>query len=118
MRFQEIQDHLNEHQQLIEYSLAEGFAIILSVQKGSANIFRRDLNEGFWKSFDHVNSTLSTPNPGFSKDKVQEYEKAATSLYSILLDGIAQEGNELIIVPDKDLSFLSFEALVKIILCL
>ncbi len=113
-----LQSHLlEENESILEYFLGNRFLYIFVVNKTDFQVVSLPIPEDFRSIITNYNNTIR--NFPFVPTKelpsnIESYAKAAFSLYQYLIAPV--EGlihHRLIVIPDEELGYLSFEALLK-----
>lgn len=110
----EIQQNLHTDQQVLQYMIGRGSIFILAINKDHYCFAKvSEPNLSHWVNlflaplrFDKVVKT----------SQLQQYHQYGRKLYSLLIEpveSIVDSGKTTIIIPDQDLHFIPFEALLK-----
>ncbi len=110
-----IQNALEKDNLLIEYMLSDSVLYMFAISKNAFEVFTQPIDSSFYKSIQNVVSATSN-NSMFSttKEDYIKYSTAAFQLYKTLIKPITGSFKEkkLIIIPDGEIGFISFDMLL------
>ncbi|GAB5525779.1 MAG: hypothetical protein Roseis2KO_36510 [Roseivirga sp.] len=108
----------NQNKAIIDYFVGSRYTFVIAMTNGS-NLFKRiELDDTFDKQFDHLLTSLSQ-KPVWSnyEQSLRKFQSQSNTVFEYLLGGIfkqmSPEINALTIIPDEDLSRLSFDVLIS-----
>lgn len=106
---------LSDNRVLLEYSLSDSSLFIFMVDRNGYEITKIDLDQGFHQHIDQLGKFLR--NNDFANNTFKdfkEYCEAAYSLYTVFIQPVEEklEGKKLLIIPDGELGYIPFEALL------
>jgi CHAT domain-containing protein len=111
----DIANKLEKNTTLLEYFTTDTIIYIYIFAKDSYNLVQSKVDSNF---FAHINSLRRyLTEPSFSsnvKSKFDEYYASAFYLYQTLIEPCKSkiQGNKIILIPDGELSYIPFEALL------
>lgn len=110
-------DLLAENESIVEYFLGNRFLYVFVINRSDFHVLSIPIQEDFRSIITNYNNTIRNFPFVPTKDlpsNIESYAKAAFSLYRYLIAPI--EGlihDRLIVIPDEELGYLSFEAMLK-----
>ncbi|MEN8226289.1 MAG: tetratricopeptide repeat protein, partial [Bacteroidota bacterium] len=110
-----IMDKLGEDEVVLEYSMCDSCLYIFMVSKEKFCIERLDIDTGFHNDVAVLSQFLRKND--FASNTIEDYEAyvtTANNLYSLFLKPVESdiEGKKLLIIPDGDMGYIPFEALL------
>ncbi len=110
-----IMNKLDKDQVMLEYSLSDTCLFIFAVSSDDFHISRLMIDSSFHSSVDILSQFLR--NNDFANNGIDDYRQyldAAYSLYSTFLLPVQDmiEGKKLLIIPDGEIGYIPFEALL------
>lgn len=106
---------LKENQAMVEFALADSVVYIFAINNREYNLFVKELDTNFYNHLKTIREMLIGKSfNNYSPEDFKQFTNASYNLYQTLLlpaEGIIK-GKELIIVPDADLGYLSFDILL------
>ncbi|MBK7174075.1 MAG: CHAT domain-containing protein [Bacteroidales bacterium] len=106
---------LNPNQALVEFALSDSVVYTFAVNHDSCNLFVRSLDSTFYNNLKTIREMLIGKSfNNYSPEDFQSFTKASNNLYKVLLEPAEAiiKGKDLIVVPDADLGYLSFDILL------
>ncbi|MDD4373703.1 MAG: CHAT domain-containing protein [Bacteroidales bacterium] len=110
-----LQSGIASDEAVLSYTLAENNLYVFAIMTDTAFFFRKQTGEGFFQLLETMRRQLSGQMlASYSIHDYQEYLTTAHELYRYLVEPVSQHlgTRKLIIVPDKQLAYLPFEALL------
>lgn len=111
----DIQRMLNRNSALIEYSLTDSLLYTFIVSRNDFELFRNVIDTSFFNTIDDVVKVLRNDQFGnISHEDFMNYINSSNYLYEFLIkqSKIIRKGMRLTIIPDNQLGYLPFEALL------
>ncbi len=111
-----LQRIINKNETIVEYTLSENYVYIFSISVDHFEVKRVSIDSTFVKDIFALRNNLDFSRvPEYSYQDYMDYQNIASKLYSILIKPVASnlEGKKLIIIPDEELNYLSFESLIE-----
>jgi CHAT domain-containing protein/Tfp pilus assembly protein PilF len=106
---------LKENQVLAEYSMGDSILYLFIVAQDNHKLFTTKLDASFFKNLNTVRDMLVGKSfNNYSSEDFHAFSDASFNLYKVLLEPAADliKGKDLIIVPDAELGYLSFDILL------
>lgn len=110
-----IQKKLSNKQVLVEFTFTDSTLYTFAVSSGNSRLVVTPVNKSFYNQLQVLRSQLTGKDfNNYTTTDFREFVKASNSLYNTLLLPLQPEikGKELIIIPDGDLGYLSFDILL------
>ena len=106
---------LKRGQVLLEYAFTDSSLIIFTVDRGGAFLVRRPIAGNYLQNIDLLSHFLR--NNDFANNTINDYQDYVNSAYALYLELIKPvedriAGKSLIIIPDGELGYIPFEALL------
>lgn len=111
----EVQKKLPPNQAIIEYTLTDSLLYIFAITADKKQLITSPIDSTFFKNLQAVRQQLTGKEfNNYSSSDFNIFVKASNELYQILLLPLAPmlKGKDLIIVPDGELGYLSFDVLL------
>ncbi|NTV83405.1 MAG: CHAT domain-containing protein, partial [Bacteroidales bacterium] len=112
----QLQDVLKKNEVIIEYTLSEEFVYIFLISSRKFEVKKVTIDKTLVQDIFNLRDNLDFRHvPEYSYQDFMEYQITAFKLYSRLIQPVASslEEKKVIIIPDEELNYLSFESLVK-----
>jgi len=111
----EIQKKLTPRQAIVEFTLSDSILYTFAVTKNNKQLFTASIDTSFFNNLQTLRTELSGKEfNNYSGTDFKVFVEASYSLYRSLLLPIesAIKGKDLIIIPDGELGYLSFDVLL------
>jgi CHAT domain-containing protein/Tfp pilus assembly protein PilF len=111
----EIQKKLSRQQAIVEFTLADSTLYAFAITKGNKQLVTTSIDTSFSINLQLLRTELSGKNfNNYSGTDFKAFVRASVNLYRTLLLPIQSliKGKELIIIPDGELGYLSFDVLL------
>jgi len=111
----QLQSGLASDEAVLSYTLAENDLYVFAIMPDTALFFRKQTGVRFFQLLETMRRQLSGQTlASFSIHDYQQYLTTAYELYQYLVEPVSQQlgSRKLIVVPDKQLAYLPFEALL------
>ncbi len=113
-----LQSHLiNENESILEYFLGNRFLYLFVINQSEFHVLSIPIQSDFRSLISNYNNTIRNFPYVPSKElrsNIESYAKAASNLYQHLIaPAVTLIKHRLILIPDEELGYLSFEALLK-----
>ncbi len=111
----QLQSSLAVDEAVVSYTLTEKDLYVFMIGRDTAHIFKKQIGEGFYQLLITMRRHLSGEMlASYSIHDYHEYLDTAHELYLFLLEPVSEQltNKKLTIVPDKQLAYLPFEALL------
>ena len=115
MSSREVQKELGRNEVLLEYSLTDSILFTYVISHEKTEIFQQKIDTDFRKlCLDYYNVITDQSFSYGVRETFKHYVEKAHGLYNILIDPIEAsiEDKNIILVPDGEISYVSFEALL------
>jgi tetratricopeptide (TPR) repeat protein len=112
----DVQKNLRDGEVFIEYKIVDSVLFVFFITRDSINFNKEILDSDFSvKVYNFISSINQFPGGSVNKESYIEFIYIGNYLYRTLLGFIGQskEYEDIIIVPDNILGYLTFEALIK-----
>ena len=112
----EIRECLSDDDVLIEYFLGEGSLLAFCITKDDIRVVENDLEESIFSSLDNLPNNQSVDGIiNEARATFNSYTESSYNLYKLLLEPFSDDikDKNLIIIPDGNLGYVSFESLIK-----
>jgi CHAT domain-containing protein/Tfp pilus assembly protein PilF len=112
----ELQKIINKNEAIVEYSLSDDYVYIFLILKNHFEVKRIAIDSTLVNNIFALRNNLDFNHvQEYSYNDYMTYQRIAYNLYSILIQPIAinLEGKKVIIIPDEELNYLSFESLIQ-----
>jgi len=106
---------LNKNQALIEYTLADSVVYTFVITSEQYKLFVKPLDKAFFDNLKTIREMLIGKSfNNYSPEDFRSFTAASYALYQTLLEPASSiiKGKDLIVVPDADLGYLSFDILL------
>ncbi len=106
---------LSNKQAILEYTLADSVLYLFVITKNENRLFVTPLNKSFFTNITTLREMLTGKSfNNYSPADFHLFTDASYQLYKILLEPVENmiKGKDLIIIPDAELSYLSFDILI------
>jgi tetratricopeptide (TPR) repeat protein len=104
----ELQQILSKDTKLISYHLSEGQLTVFTFDHHQFRGYQKPVYPGFKSDLEYFIKVLHD-----GSDSVVQDSSPVDRLSSFLLDGFIEDEKRLVIIPDDELNYLPFEALIK-----
>lgn len=111
----QLQSSLAVDEAVVSYTLTEKDLYVFMIGRDTVHIFKKQIGEGFYQLLITMRRHLSGEMlASYSIHDYHEYLNTAHELYLFLLEPVSEQltNKKLTIVPDKQLAYLPFEALL------
>lgn len=111
-----LQKYLEEEEVIIEYTLAKASLFLFLITKDHFEVNKTLIDSTLKKDIIALRENLDFNHvPEYGHKDFMNYQYAANNLYKILIEPAESfiSDKKLIIIPDEELSFLSFESLTR-----
>jgi CHAT domain-containing protein/tetratricopeptide (TPR) repeat protein len=115
----ELQGILEEDEVIVEYTMAKDYLFTFLVYKNHFEVLKTPVDSSFIPDIFKLRGNLNFRYvPKYSMKEYMEYQHIANKLYSLLIQPVDNHliGKRVIIIPDEELSYLSFESLTESIM--
>lgn len=115
IQVEQIQEQLETGRSLIEYTVTDTLLYIFVINKQKFDLVTQNIGPDFLKNIQNLTaSTRSNDLMSIRKDDYVRYTQAAYALYKDLLLPVTKviQDKKLIIVPDSEIGYLSFDMLL------
>jgi CHAT domain-containing protein len=112
----DIRAAISPGESVIEYVLADTSLFIFVVGRAYAECFAINIDSLFYASIDKVNKVVSSnPDIQYRPTDFKDFVSGSNLLYEKLISPISKvlQGDKLLIVPDAELNFISFDILLQ-----
>ena len=106
---------LTGKQAILEYTLADSVIYLFAITKNENRLFVSPLHKAFFTNLNTVREMLTGKSfNNYSPEDFQLFTDASYQLYKVLLEPAKSmiNGKDLIIIPDAELGYLSFDILL------
>lgn len=110
-----VQKQLTEKQALIEYTLADSLLYMFVITRNESELYVSSLDTLFYHNLKVIREMLIGKSfNNYSPEDFRAFTHSSYQLYQVLLDPAKSQtqDKDLIIVPDADLGYLSFDILL------
>ncbi len=111
----EIQKKLSPNQAIIEYSVTDSVLYTFAITADSVKIFSKPIDNSFFSNLDIIREQLAGKEyNNYSNSDFRVFAASSYYLYTKLMSPLESliKGKELIIIPDGELGYLSFDVLL------
>lgn len=112
----EIRSYLVKGESLIEYVLADTVMYIILINETNAKVLAEEIDSSFYRSMDIVNSLIrNSPSFSYTTSDFGNFVANANKLFNHLIKPVREDltGDQVLIVPDGELNFISFDLLLS-----
>lgn len=112
----ELQSILDEDEVIVEYTLSEDCVYTFLISKNHFEVKKTLIDSSFVKDIFALRNNLNFQHVlDYSLTDYKEYQRLAYKLYILLIKPVDNHlsGKRVIIIPDEELSYLSFESLIE-----
>ncbi len=106
-----------QNKSLIEYTLTDSLLYMFLIKEDYFNVYTFQIDSNcFYNNINIIRTSLNNIDlANHSSDDFRKYSYASYAIYQLLIDSISDiiQGTDLIIIPDGELGYLSFDALVS-----
>jgi CHAT domain-containing protein len=111
----ELQHQLTQDQAVITYSVSDSVLYLFAIDKNQAQLVTQVLDTNFSDALHLVREQLNGAEfNNYTSDDFKQFVVKSAYLYQVLLKPVENiiHGKELVLVPDADLGYLSFDILL------
>jgi CHAT domain-containing protein/Tfp pilus assembly protein PilF len=115
----ELQKILEDDEIVIEYSLSKDHIYIFLISEDHFEVKKLPVDSTLTRDIFAMRDNLDFRHvPDYNYKDYMDYQNIAYKLYSVLIQPFAEYlyGKRIIIIPDEELNYLSFEALIEYII--
>jgi CHAT domain-containing protein len=112
----EVSSRLAKDEVLVEYSILDTTLFIYVISRNEKNLYSHRLNEDFRdKCMEFYNVLTQQSFSSGARKTFADYTRLGYEIYTVLIDPIKEhlEDKNLIIIPDGEISYISFESLLS-----
>ncbi|MBE0653616.1 MAG: CHAT domain-containing protein [Bacteroidales bacterium] len=112
----EVQNNLRKEEAIIEYSLSDSLLYTYVITNQNISVLEQKVDPSFRKLCLDYYQTITSQSFSYGVRKTfNDYSKQAYQLYKILIQPVEGliEGRNIILIPDGEISYVSFDALLK-----
>jgi CHAT domain-containing protein len=110
-----IQNRLNPDQAIVEFSMTDSILFAFAITKNKKQVITTSIGPGFYYNLRTVREQLTGKQfNNYSRDDFRIFSSASNQLYNTLLLPLQPtiKGKDLILIPDGELGYLSFDILL------
>ncbi|NVO20054.1 MAG: CHAT domain-containing protein [Bacteroidetes bacterium] len=110
-----LKERIAPNQAILEYTLADTTLYLFLIVKNDAKLFVTPVDTGFLTNIATLREMLTGKSfNNYSPEDFHSFTDASYSLYKVLLEPVQSliQNKELIIIPDAELGYLSFDILL------
>ncbi|MCK9398375.1 MAG: CHAT domain-containing protein [Bacteroidales bacterium] len=114
----ELQTILENDEVIIEYTLSEEYVYTFLISENHFEVRKAIIDSSFIQDIFAMRNNLDFLHvPDYSLQDYMDYQRTANKLYTILIEPVDNQllRKRVIIIPDEELSYLSFESLIEAI---
>ncbi len=111
----ELQEKLRPNETLLEYSVQDSMIYIFAITKAAFEVKQVKVDSSFYRDIEFLVHHVGRKDFSFDVGEIYRgYKKSAHHLYTVLLEPVAGmiEGQTLVVIPDGQLSYIPFGALL------
>ena len=111
-----IRNRLRKDEVILEYSLMDSVLFTYVISRDEEKVFRQELDTGFRSECLEYYNVLTRQSFSYGARKTfADYTRLGYGLYQVLIEPVRDEieGRNLVIIPDGEISYISFESLVS-----
>lgn len=114
LSYKGMQSEMDEETAFINYSISDSLLHIICITKENFKLETRSINPEFFQNIQTMVALLKKVNTDKSNQEFNKFYKSSRYLYDLLIKPTENliSGKKLIIIPDAELNYLSFDALL------
>lgn len=115
LSLQDAQNKTKENQAFLNYAISDSMLTILCITKENVNLINRKMDPDFFSEIKTLVRLLKNVNTDESYSEFKDFITSSRNLYKALIEPVEPfiKNKELIIVPDGEISYVAFDALLS-----
>ncbi len=110
-----VRNSLKPHEIILEYTLADSNLFIIAIDKVKTDFIKIPVDSTFYDALEHLTNLKNKRIPYLPEENPRDFVKHSGLLWKYLIGPVDQliPNKQLIIIPDEQLGYLSFDILVN-----